>query len=192
MHRQSVWIEETVNDTSTDGLGSVFLPSQDSFLSQTHTCKICGRQILVLHRRCNWHPESDTYCYDTYFFLFFFFVFFVQRYQRGARQKWFTPRERKKLVKIKEIQLSVPCCDPPQMERKTDTRYKNITIFIYQTACGGFVQKSEEDFTFCFFFFFWLLPAVPIVRRTPTRFASTSAFSFSHYKTTLLFTYFQV
>lgn len=41
------------------------------------------------------------------------------------------------------------------MERKTDTRYKNITIFIYQTACGGFVQKSEEDFTFWFFFFFF-------------------------------------
>lgn len=62
-----------------------------------------------------------------------------------------TQRE-KKTGKNKEIQLSVPCCDPPQMERKTDTRYKNITIFIYQTACGGFVQKSEEDFYLLPFF----------------------------------------
>lgn len=156
MHQQSVWIEETVNNV-TGGLGSICLPSQESFLSQTHICKICGRQILVLHWHRNWHPESDTYCYNmfTRIFSFLLFFFFVQQYQRGARQKWFTPRERKKLVKIKEIQLSVPCCDPPQIERKTDTRYKNITIFIYQTACGGFVQKSEEDFYLLLLFFFF-------------------------------------
>lgn len=47
----------------------------------THTCKVCGR-----------HPGSDTHGYDMFTWIFSFF--FVQQYQRGARQKRFTPREK--------------------------------------------------------------------------------------------------
>lgn len=125
------------------------------FLSQTHTCKIGGRQILVLHRRCNRHPERDTYYYNM--FTCIFSVFFCPTISKRSKAKMIHTQREKKTGKNKEIQLSVPCCDPPQMERKTDTWYKNITIFIYQTACGGFVQKSEEGFYLLPFFFDYFL-----------------------------------
>lgn len=88
---------------------------------------------------------------------FFCFVFFCPTISKRSKAKMIHTQREKKTGKNKEIQLSVPCCDPPQMERKTDTRYKNITIFIYQTACGGFVQKSEEDFYLLPFFFDYFL-----------------------------------
>lgn len=88
-----------------------------------------------------------------YFFWGFFLCFFCPTISKRSKAKMIHTQREKKTGKNKEIQLSVPCCDPPQMERKTDTRYKNITIFIYQTACGGFVQKSEEDFYLLPFFF---------------------------------------
>lgn len=50
----------------------------------------------------------------------------------------------------------MPCCDPPQMERKTDTRYKNITICLYQTACGALFRNQRRIFTSVFFFDYFL------------------------------------
>lgn len=75
-------------------------------LSHTHTLvKFLWRIDLVLHLQCNWHPESNTYYYNM-----FTHVFFVQQYQRGARQKWFTPREReKKTVKKKKKKYKYLC-----------------------------------------------------------------------------------
>lgn len=144
------------------------------FLSQTHTCKIGGRQILVLHRRCNRHPESDIYYYNMFTCIFSVLFFFVQQYQRGARQKWFTPRERKKLVKIKKYNYLCPAVTLHKWkERPTlDTKISQF-LYIKQPVVALF-RNQKRIFTFCLFFF-WLLLAVPIVRRTPTRFASTSA-----------------
>lgn len=43
-----------------------------------------------------------------------------------------------KVKNIGDIQIFVPCCYPPQMEKgPTLTEYKNITIFIYQIASVG-------------------------------------------------------
>lgn len=102
------------------------------FVTYTHSVKFLWRVDLVLHLQCNWHPESNTYYYNM-----FTHVFFVQQYQRGARQKWFTPREREKqkrlkiiIIKKKEIQIFVPCCNPPQMEKGLTLNTK-ISQFLY-------------------------------------------------------------
>lgn len=113
-----------------------------------------------------------------YFFFFFFsslFFFFVQRYQRGARQKWFTPRERKQLVKIKKYNYLCPAVILHKWkERPTlDTKISQF-LYIKQPLVALF-RNQKGVFTFWLAFFFWLLLAVPIVWRTPTRFASTSA-----------------
>lgn len=169
---------------------------------------------LVLHLQCNWHPESNTYYYNM-----FTHVFFVQQYQRGARQKWFTPREKKtgnKKKKKKEIQIFVPCCNPPQMEKGLTLNTK-ISQFLYiKLPLLALVQEythfsrelvGQENLCFepsGFFFFdyhlqFQLSNALCITANMtcPGRFSvfdepSSFFVFFSHYKTTILFTYFQV
>lgn len=63
----------------------------------------------------------------------------------------------------------MPCCNPPQMEKRTDTEYKNITIFIYQIAsvgsCSGICSSAKRIFNLQVFLF-WLPLAVPIVQRS--------------------------
>lgn len=50
-------------------------------------------------------------------------------------------REKKTGKKKKEIQRFVPCCNPPQMEKRTDTEYKNITIFYIKLPLLALVQE---------------------------------------------------
>lgn len=93
----------------------------------------------------------------TCIFSVLFFCFFCPTISKRSKAKMIHTQREKKRVKMKEIQLSVPCCDPPQMERKTDTRYKNITICRYQTACGGWFRARRgllPSGSACFFFFF--------------------------------------
>lgn len=131
---------------------------------------------LVLHLQCNWHPESNTYYYNIFTHNFFFCPTISKR----SKAKWFTPRERGKTSQIiiikKEIQKFVPCFNPPQNGKRTDTQYKNITIFIYQIAsvgsCSGTRFSAERISIFnllvCLFFFwsfFSLQLASPIVQR---------------------------
>lgn len=137
-----------------------------------------------------------------------------------------TQREKKKQVKKKkkEIQIFVPCCNPPQMEKGLTLNTK-ISQFLYIKLpllalvqeyahfSRGACQPRESLFlTFWFFFFFFfscvdyhlqfqLSNALCITANMtcPGRF-SVFCFLFflmnlpffSHYKTTLLFTYFQV
>lgn len=150
--------KKSVNDTWTDGFWQrpPAIPGFFFFLSQTHTCKIGGRQILVLHRRRNWHPESDTYYYNMFTCIFSVF-FFVQQYQRGARQKWFTPRERKKLVKIRKYNYLCPAVTLHKWkERPTlDTKISQF-LYIKQPVVALF-RNQKRIFTFCLFFFDYFL-----------------------------------
>lgn len=90
-----------------------------------------------------------------YFFCFFFF--FVQQYQRGARQKWFTPRERKKLVKIKKYNYLCPAVTLHKWkERPTlDTKISQF-LYIKQPVVALF-RNQKRIFTFCLFFFDYFL-----------------------------------
>lgn len=114
-----VWLKSYKWQVLIGRFGSAPLPSRilSSFFFlfccchvQTHSYNL-WRKDLVLHLQCNWHPESNTYYNNM-----FTHMFFAQQYQRGARQKWFTPREKRKKNRWKEIQIFVPCCNPPQME----------------------------------------------------------------------------
>lgn len=138
------------------GFGSVLLPSPDSFFCHKHTLVKLVADRFESFTDDATDIQKATLIITTCSRVFFLF-FFCPTISKRSKAKMIHTQREKKTGKNKEIQLSVPCCDPPQMERKTDTRYKNITIFIYQTACGGFVQKSEEDFYLLPFFFDYFL-----------------------------------
>lgn len=84
--------------------------------------------------------------------MYFFCFFFVQQYQRGARQKWFTPRERKKLVKIKKYNYLCPAVTLHKWkERPTlDTKISQF-LYIKQPVVALF-RNQKRIFTFCLFF----------------------------------------
>lgn len=88
---------------------------------------------------------------------FFFLFFFVQQYQRGARQKWFTPRERKKLVKIKKYNYLCPAVILHKWkERPTlDTKISQF-LYIKQPVLALF-RNQKRIFTFWLVFFFFFL-----------------------------------
>lgn len=98
-----------------------------------------------------------TICSHTFFFFRFFFV--VQQYQRGSKAKMIhTQRERNKgfKKKIKEIQIFVPCCHPPQKWKRRHWIQKYHTFYISNSLCRLLFRNllnsqdsSSAQRTFC-------------------------------------------
>lgn len=104
--------------------------------THTHAGKSVADRSSPSPTKRFWHPEKATR--NFFFFLQYNICFFPTISKRSKAQKWFTPIENKNKKQRRHLQIVVPCCNPPQMEKRlTLTGYKNITIFIYQIASVG-------------------------------------------------------
>lgn len=102
--------------------------------------------------------------------------FFVQRYQRGARQKWFTPRERKKTGKKKKYKYLCPAVTLHKWKKDWHWIQKYHNFYISNCLCWLLFRNtliSQESLSAerisifnLLVFLFWLPLAVPIVQRT--------------------------
>lgn len=172
---------------------------------------------LVLHLQCNWHPESDTYYYNM-----FTHMFFCPTISKRSKAKMIhTQREKKKKKtgkKKKKYKYLCPAVTLHKWKKDWHWIQKYHNFYISNCLCWLLFRNtliSQESLSAerisifnLLVLLFWLPLAVPIVQRTlhhckydlscaVQRFFfwfcfDEPSFFFSHYKTTLLFTYFQV
>lgn len=141
-----------VTEVSSCRPGTLFL-----FFSQTHTCKICGRQVLspppTMRLTSRKRHLLLRHVHTEFFFLFFLFCPTISKRSKGEND---SHPERKKTGKNERNIIICALLWPStngKKDRHSIQKYHNLSI---SNSLWGFVQKSEEDLYLRFFFDYFL------------------------------------